>query len=183
SDMYNHFKMPAEIKIEGDSVKYIFVCKSKPSTQVAHARQDDSTSNLLAHKIRWAPELAAGNASIKNFAHGSSYCPAQLQYLLVLWVAHRHCPYTIVEDAELLEILWMLFDPVAVPSAHTVSRDVQEIFVISQHEAYDGKLHLRVDGWAVPNIFSFLGITVTRCVSEDLITMILDFIRLVWSPW
>ncbi|KAF8582450.1 hypothetical protein K439DRAFT_1351161, partial [Ramaria rubella] len=98
-------------------------------------------------------------------------------------------PYAIIEDAELLEILQMLFDPVAVLSAHTVSWDIQEIFVISQCkvarvlQAYDGKLHLGVDGWAAPNVFSFLGVTVTRCVAGDLIMMILNFIKLALSPW
>ncbi|KAF8576131.1 hypothetical protein K439DRAFT_1623073 [Ramaria rubella] len=72
-------------------------------------------------------------------------------------------------------------------SAHTLFQDVQEVFAISQWEvrhvlqAYDGKLHLGVDGWAAPNVFSFLGVTVTHCITGDLITMILDFIRLTKS--
>ncbi|KAF8579360.1 hypothetical protein K439DRAFT_1359725, partial [Ramaria rubella] len=102
---------------------------------------------------------------------------------LALWVACRHCPYMIIENPKLLEILWILFEPVDVPSAHTLSQDVQEVFAISQWEVgyvlqeYDGKLHLGVDSWAASNIFSFLGVTVTCCITGGLITMILDFIR------
>ncbi|KAF8579150.1 hypothetical protein K439DRAFT_1360241, partial [Ramaria rubella] len=144
---------------------------------------DDLTSNLLTHKTQCSPDLATGHSSIKSFAHGSSYSAAHLHYLLALWVACRHRPYAIIEDPELLEILQMLFEPVEVPSARTLSRDVQEVFAISQWEvgrilqAYDGKLHLGVDGWAAPNIFSFLGVTITHCIAGDLITMILHFIR------
>ncbi|KAF8592214.1 hypothetical protein K439DRAFT_1610613 [Ramaria rubella] len=35
SDIYNHDKMPPEIKVEGNSVEYLFVCKMNPSKCVA----------------------------------------------------------------------------------------------------------------------------------------------------
>ncbi|KAF8578274.1 hypothetical protein K439DRAFT_1241850, partial [Ramaria rubella] len=183
SEVYAHFKMPPEIKISGDNIKYLFICKSNPSKSVTHSCMDDLTSNLVAHKTRCAPEQVTGSSSIKSFVHGSTYSYSQMRYLLTLWVARCHQPYAIVQDAELLQILQMLYELVDVPSARTLSWDVQEVFLISQCEvtrvlqAYDGKLHLGVDGWAAPNVFSFLRVTVTRCVSGDLITIILDFIR------
>ncbi|KAF8572881.1 hypothetical protein K439DRAFT_1354409, partial [Ramaria rubella] len=102
---------------------------------------------------------------------------------LTIWVVCRHRPYAIIEDAELLTILQMPYEPVKVPSVCTLSRDIQEVFEVSCQQVgqilqkHDGRLHLGVDGWAVPNIFSYLGVTVTLCVTGHLITMILDFIR------
>ncbi|KAF8584357.1 hypothetical protein K439DRAFT_1346259, partial [Ramaria rubella] len=97
----------------------------------------------------------------------------------VLWVACRHRPYAIIQDPELLEIFKMLYEPAQIPSPCTLSRDIQEAFDISCVQvarAYEGKLHLRVNGWVAPNVFSYLGVTVTRCSAGDLITMVLDFI-------
>ncbi|KAF8592437.1 hypothetical protein K439DRAFT_1323416, partial [Ramaria rubella] len=98
-------------------------------------------------------------------------------------VAWQHRPYSIVEDPELLQILQMLYEPVEVPSTHMLSRDIQETFNVSRIKVtqilqeYPGKLRLGVDGWAAPNVFSYLGVTVTHCLAGDLVTMILNFIR------
>ncbi|KAF8574611.1 hypothetical protein K439DRAFT_1371925, partial [Ramaria rubella] len=144
-----------------------------------------STGNLMAHKAWCTPDPASRSSSIKHFAHGSTYSAAQLHFLLTIWVAQRHQPYAIVQDAELLEILHMLYEPVEIPSAHTLSWDVQEVFAVYTDlyitQEYPGKLHLGIDGWAAPNIFSFLGITVTCCLGASFVTMILDFIRCVGS--
>jgi hypothetical protein len=51
---------------------------------------------------------------------------------IALWVAQRHCPFVIVEDLELLNLFKDLNNKVSVPSTMTVSRDVQEIFQVSQ---------------------------------------------------
>lgn len=51
---------------------------------------------------------------------------------LALWVARRHRPFTIVEDKELVDIFTDLNNKVEVPSRFTVSRDVKEIFCMSQ---------------------------------------------------
>lgn len=51
---------------------------------------------------------------------------------LALWVARHHRPFVIVEDDELVEIFTDLNNKVAVPSRFTVSRDVKEIFLMSQ---------------------------------------------------
>lgn len=45
---------------------------------------------------------------------------------------------------------------------------------------YPGKLHLAVDGWTAPNVFSFLGITVHRAVAGEISSFILDFVRYVY---
>ncbi|KAF8592213.1 hypothetical protein K439DRAFT_1324837 [Ramaria rubella] len=88
---------------------------------------EDSTSNLVSHKEWCAPSHEAGQNSIKSFAHGSTYSTGRLQHLLVLWVACRHRPYAIVQDAKLLEIFKMLFEPAQIPSPCTLSQDIQEM--------------------------------------------------------
>ncbi|KAF8587378.1 hypothetical protein K439DRAFT_1338241, partial [Ramaria rubella] len=187
SDVYEHFKMPPDIHIEGEQVKYIFGCKRKPSKFITRTQHDDSTRNLMAHKAQCTPNPASGSSSIKHFTHSSTYRAAQLRFLLTIWVARRHQPYAIVQDAELLEILHMLYEPVEIPSARTLSQDVQEVFTVSQREVahilqeYPGKLYLGVNGWAVPHVFSFLGIMVTCCLGASLVTMILDFIQCIGS--
>ncbi|KAF8584242.1 hypothetical protein K439DRAFT_1230405, partial [Ramaria rubella] len=165
SNIYNHYKIPPEIKVEGNLVKYLFIPRN-PSKCVARSQMDDSTSNLVSHKERCVPGHEAGQNSIKSFAHGSTYSTGRLQHLLVLWVARRHRPYAIVQDPELLEIFKMLYEPPQIHSPCTLSWDIQEAFDIScvqvarVLQAYEGKLHLGVDGWAAPNVFSYLGVTV-----------------------
>ncbi|KAF8574727.1 hypothetical protein K439DRAFT_1371668, partial [Ramaria rubella] len=116
-----HFKMPPEIKISGDNIKYLFICKSNPSKSVTRSCMDDSTSNLVAHKTRCAPKQVTGSSSIKSFVHGLTYNYSRMCYLLTLWVAWRHRPYAIVQDAKLLQILQMLYELVDVPSARMLS--------------------------------------------------------------
>jgi hypothetical protein len=51
---------------------------------------------------------------------------------ITLWVAHRHRPFAIVEDDELINIFMDLNNKVEVPSRFTLSRDVKEIFELSR---------------------------------------------------
>jgi hypothetical protein len=51
---------------------------------------------------------------------------------ITLWVAHRHRPFAIVEDDELIDIFMDLNNKVEVPSRFTLSRDVKEIFELSR---------------------------------------------------
>ena len=49
-----------------------------------------------------------------------------------MWCAHRHRPFKIVADPELVEIFQMLYHRAEVPHPVTVSRDVKEIFRLSK---------------------------------------------------
>lgn len=106
-----------------------------------------------------------------------------MRYLLALWIARRHRPFAIVEDPELLAIFEMLYAKVETPSRSTVSRDVREIFAVTHKhigqllKAHPGRLHLGLDGWTSPNVYSFLGVTVHRVVDGKATQFILDFIR------
>jgi len=53
---------------------------------------------------------------------------------IALWVSARHRPFKIIEDTELLEIFTDLNPNCESPKHHTVSRDVKEIFGLSQGE-------------------------------------------------
>jgi hypothetical protein len=53
---------------------------------------------------------------------------------LALWISHRHRPFAIVEDDELVDIFKDLNNKVEVPSRFTVSRDVKEMFEMSRKQ-------------------------------------------------
>ncbi|THH15827.1 hypothetical protein EUX98_g9402 [Antrodiella citrinella] len=196
SDVYDHFIMPPGIITtktrDGTiTVQYVFVCKSHigPSSTaptLTRAHHDDSTSNLVRHVDICKPDdaVAPAGKAINDFAHGSTYSKALFRYLLSLWIACRHRPFSIIEDPELIRIFRMLYAQVEIPSASTISRDIQEIFTLSQaHIAkllqdFPGRLHLGLDGWTLPNVLSFLGVTVHYIEGAQMRTFILDFVKL-----
>lgn len=155
---------------------------SSPSVTVTRSRTDKSTGNLHRHITACAP-VAPDNQSITKFAHGSTYSKERMRYLLAVWIARRHRPFAIVEDDELKAIFRMLDGSVDIPSRITVSRDVREIFGMARKQVgkilreYPGRLHLALDGWTSPNVYSFLGVTVHRVVNGKMSQFILDFIR------
>ncbi len=52
----------------------------------------------------------------------------------MFWVIHHHRPYGIIEDDELLEIFRMLNSKAEIPSARTLSCNIQEVFPTRQEE-------------------------------------------------
>lgn len=103
-----------------------------PSVVILRNREDDSTGNLGRHAERCSGKRTKESRVMEEFAHGSTYSAARLRYLLNLWIVRRHRPFSIVEDRELIDILQMFCDHVTVPSARTISRDVQEIFQMTK---------------------------------------------------
>ncbi len=109
-----------------------------------------------------------------------------MRYLLAVWIARHHRPFAIVEDEELRAIFRMLDGNVDIPSRTTISRDVREIFAMARVQVgkklrdYPGRLHLGLDGWTSPNVYSFLGVTVHRVVNGKMAQFILDFIKSVF---
>ncbi len=83
------------------------------------------------HSIKCAPPKVG--TTIEDHIPGAKYSKALMRLKLLTWVVRRHRPYAIVEDPELLEIFQMLYARVDVPSARTISRDVQEVFKLSKH--------------------------------------------------
>ena len=142
-----------------------------------------SMGNLARHVAAYAGAVVSDNKSIASFAHGSTYTKHRFRFLIAKWIFHNHRPFAIIQDEELLQMLRMLYAKVDVPSPSTVSRDVREIFALTRKQVgkilqeYPGRLHLCLDGWTSPNVYSFLGITVHRVVNGDLKTFILDFVQ------
>lgn len=110
----------------------IIFLNRNPSVVILRNREDDSTGNLGRHAERCSGKRTKESRVMEDFAHGSTYSAARLRYLLNLWIVRRHRPFSIVEDTELIDILQMFCDHVTVPSARTISRDVQEIFQMTK---------------------------------------------------
>ena len=88
-------------------------------------------SNLKRHVDACDGKVVTGAASIEDFAHGGRYNVGTFRFLLVMWIVRRYRPFLIVEDEELRRLLRMLYARVEIPSAVTISRDVQEIFNVT----------------------------------------------------
>lgn len=144
---------------------------------------DESTSNLNRHFKSCEGKKAPEGQTIDDYAHGIKYSATRVRYLLTLWCARRHRPFTIMEDPEFRELLRMLYPKVKVPSRKTVSRDVRKIVVDGRERvqakllSHPGKLHICVDGWTSPNVIAFLGVTVHWQEVHEIQHLILDFIK------
>ncbi|KAI0749933.1 hypothetical protein C8Q80DRAFT_1101255, partial [Daedaleopsis nitida] len=188
SKVYDHYLKPEVVHVQpGNIIMHRFICKCYPSKHVDRADYEDSTGNLKHHVHLCQPDDVPKAESIVAFAGGATYSPAHLHFLLAMWCACRHHPFTIVDNPEFLSILRMLYGKVEVPSRVTVSRDIQLILdetlakLIQQFESLDGKVHLCVDGWTSPNIISFLGMTAHWHEAGEIRYVILEFIRYVRS--
>ncbi|KAJ3558298.1 hypothetical protein NM688_g1007 [Phlebia brevispora] len=185
SSAYNHFLLP-KIKVnkKTQEVCYVYACKKHLSVELSRMRWDDSTSNFIRHIWRCDGQLIPSASCIEDFAQGSTYSEECLRLTIALWICQRHRPFKIVQDPEFLAIVRMLYAKAKVPSASTVSRDIQEIFSVSQRsladglKEYCGKVHICIDGWTSPNVISFLGVTLHCVIDGKLQSIILDFIKL-----
>ena len=109
----------------------------------------------------------------------------RFRYLVAAWSSRRARPHSIIEDEELGEIFTMLDPTVKVHSHQTVSRDISDMYersrtVIAHHlRSVKHRLHLTLDGWTSPNVFSFLGVTVRYFEEGDIHGFVLDFVKCV----
>ncbi|KAL1940908.1 hypothetical protein VTO73DRAFT_7544 [Trametes versicolor] len=188
SSYYDHFQKPKLLRVTkpDGTVAYMhrFICKRYPSKHVDRSDYEDSTGNLIRHVSSCDPADVPEGELISAYAHGVTYTPARLRFLLAMWCARRHRPFRLIEDPELCEILHMLYDKVDIPSRWTISRDIRLLHVDARTRvviyllALGGKIHLCVDGWTSPNVISFLGITAHWVLDGRVRHIILDFIRL-----
>jgi hypothetical protein len=51
------------------------------------------------------------------------------------------------------------------------------IVVASHLQSLKHRLHLTLDGWTSPNVFSFLGVTVRYFNKGDICAFVLDFVK------
>jgi hypothetical protein len=144
--VYSHFKPPTIIEEDG-KVTYVFVCKMHfsfpafcffPLTGSAIVDHPQLKSLLFAmttaqcHAKSCTGITATDFGSIATFVQGSTYTPQKFQMKIAFWVMHRHCPFAMVEDDELVDIFMDLNNKVEVLLLFTVSQDVKEIFELSQ---------------------------------------------------
>ncbi len=153
---YAHFLSPPNIVVDSHGVfKYQFVCQtcvivlffyylsnflfslSRPSIILTRVRTEVSTSNLKNHANSCAPAKNTQTGAIKALWQGSMYTKAKVRMKLMFWIVRRHCPYVIIEDDELLEILLMLNSKVEILSARTLSCDIQEVFMLTKKNISD----------------------------------------------
>lgn len=99
------------------------------------------------------------------------------------WSARRARPHAIIEDEEFREILTMLHGTIKIHSHQTVSRDISDMYersrvAIALHlQSVKHRLHLELDGWTSPNVFSFLGVTVRYFENGGVHGFVLDFVK------
>ncbi|KAF6744509.1 hypothetical protein DFP72DRAFT_742987, partial [Ephemerocybe angulata] len=167
SPCYAHFVMPPKIQVESDgNVLYGFTCKAHPSITLWRARHDTGTSNLQRHFRSCAPSDGPEAAAMAAYVSGSKYRKARHRFKVLMWIARRRRPYTIIADPELLEIFTDLHGPCQSPSPSTISRDMKEAHkvtkeaLVSRLAAVSGKVHIVADGWTSPNTISFIGVVV-----------------------
>lgn len=99
-----------------------------PSKHVDRMEYQDSTGNLARHVKMCEPDDTPQVEQITAYAHGATYSPERLCFLIAMWCARRHRPFSIVEDPEFQEIVRMLYNKAKIPSRMSVSRDVRAIF-------------------------------------------------------
>ena len=103
---------------------------SHPSIYLNRIVHEDSTSNLLRHVRMCEPPDTPESETLAAYASGgpgATYSKAKFRYLLALWCARRHRPFSIVEDPEFRRIVCMLYTRAETPSRISVSRDIQHL--------------------------------------------------------
>ena len=179
SEVYSHFVMPPAITtMDSGDVGYKFSCKLDPSKYVARNRIDESTSNLICHANTCNP--SASPALVPSL---STYNVGRFRYLIAMWSARRARPHSIIEDEEFREIVIMLNPLIKIHSHQTVSRDISDMYhhshmAIALHlQSVKQCLHLALDGWTAPNVYSFLGVMVQYFEDSKLCSFVLDFVK------
>lgn len=82
-----------------------------------------------------------------------------------------------------MEAFRMLDNTVELHSHQTIARDIQDMYYQSQRvialhlQSLKCQIHIGLDGWASPNVFSYLGVTVKYVEKGVLRGHILDFVR------
>jgi hypothetical protein len=164
--------------MDSGDVGYKFACKLDPSKYVTRSRTDESTSNLIRHVNTCDPPTSP--ASVASF---STYTVGRFRYLVATWSARRARPHFIIEDEELREIFTMLNSLVKIHSHQTVSRDISDMYhrsrlAIALHlQSIKQRVHLALDGWTAPNVYSFLGVTVQYFENGNIYGFVLDFVK------
>ncbi|KAF8515750.1 hypothetical protein JB92DRAFT_2810694 [Gautieria morchelliformis] len=166
-----------------DRFTHMLLCRF-PSKPCMCDPVDDGTLNLKRHVLACQHADCPESTAMAAFLHGSTYNVARFRYLIACWGVHHHRPYAIVDDQELSDSPTEMLDVhVTIPSRQTVSRDVVDIHAMSMAhvktmlQGHPGTLHVGVDGWTSPTMFSFLGVTIHGIFDGKMRHILLDFVR------
>ncbi|PIL25421.1 hypothetical protein GSI_13311 [Ganoderma sinense ZZ0214-1] len=105
SDVYKHFKRPEIIGTKNGDITYRFRCKIHPLKTVDRKDYQDSTGNLTRHRLLCEPEDTPEKEMITAYAAGTVYSPSHIRFLVAMWCARRHRPFSIVDDPEFQTLL------------------------------------------------------------------------------
>ncbi|RPD52433.1 hypothetical protein L227DRAFT_514796 [Lentinus tigrinus ALCF2SS1-6] len=185
SSVYDHFHAPTIVCHLDGHIMHKFMCRSiHPTICVSRADYEDSTSNLKRHIELCEPMDTPEAQTMQDFAHGVTYSWPQVRYLIAMWCVCSHCPFSIVEDREFQKLLQMLYLKIRLPSHFTIARDIRVITDSAETSliklfkvSTDSLVHLCVDGWTSPNVFSYLGITVHWHHQASIHHVLLDYVQ------
>ena len=102
---------------------------------------------------------------------------------LVKWVTKNNRPTRIIEDRELRELLLTGRPATQLPSAMTISRDIQTSFALCRDRIakllreHPGKIHFATDTWTSPNHRAFVAWTVHFEHQGHMLAFLLDIIE------
>lgn len=105
---------------------------SKKNAILNRACYDMTTSNLHSHVVMCNAVAAHDDVFVAIAANlpGSTYSPERLRALIDIWLASSSRPFALVNDAGFQDILHMFDRHVSIPSDHTISRDIREMYFI-----------------------------------------------------
>lgn len=102
---------------------------------------------------------------------------------LLKWVTRMHRPFSIIEDADLLDVFIYLNPQAQPPSRHTLRRDIHHAYkltraeVRSMLEEYEGRFNPIFDCWTASNGHEFLGVLVSFIHKGRMVVIALDMIE------
>ncbi|KAG8933501.1 hypothetical protein FRC01_008781 [Tulasnella sp. 417] len=195
SDVYNHFNITIKRETTDSGsrvIRFAFTCKYGNSNHPVQHRNrlgDGSTGNLTKRSQTCDQQrLTSSHSTTLNSAVSTAAKPTYDLYrhrtLIALRCARYHRPFNMVEDEEYKMEVALLNPDASIPSAKTVSRDTQKLWTFTSTQlaayfsTYTGVIHVAVDGWTSPIIFSYMGIVVIWYANGKIWRATLDLSRL-----
>ncbi|EAU88297.2 hypothetical protein CC1G_12541 [Coprinopsis cinerea okayama7 len=88
-----------------EEIREFVTSPGNPSVKVGRNCYDDSTSNVSKHANNCLPCIDAQTGAMTLFAQGSTYHLAKTRVKTAIWMARRNCPFAMIEDPELVDIV------------------------------------------------------------------------------
>lgn len=104
------------------------------------------------------------------------------RFQLAMWFACSARPYAMVDDPKFTDFVSSLNHLATLPSRQTISRNVIHIHSLAKVELtamlakVQGRFHVVVDGWTLPNTISFLGVVVQYVDGGKIRMRYLDYV-------